>query len=138
MGAKPDPTPSVESVEGHQSTVTVRLPYRVRQDIDLVKSGTLCSECVSAFIGALPIAASVSSLLPGSLAIRRTRLIGREIEQGLARHLLLDEAVPLLTLTGPGMVIGLGVVLASIALVGDVHLGTLAPQWDVKRVSAAL
>jgi hypothetical protein len=36
------------------------------------------------------------------------------------------------------MVIELGVVLTSIALVADVHLGTLVPQWRVKRVSAAL
>jgi predicted ATPase/DNA-binding CsgD family transcriptional regulator len=37
-----------------------------------------------------------------SLPIPRTRLIGRESERAAARALLLEEAVPLLTLTGPG------------------------------------
>jgi non-specific serine/threonine protein kinase len=36
------------------------------------------------------------------LPIPRTRLIGRDAEIAAARALLLDEAVPLLTLTGPG------------------------------------
>jgi predicted ATPase len=43
----------------------------------------------------------VSSLV-GSLPVPRTRLIGREAEQATARTLLLDEAVPLLTLRGAG------------------------------------
>jgi non-specific serine/threonine protein kinase len=42
---------------------------------------------------ALPLAA---------LPLPRTRLIGRETERAVARAQLLDEAVPLLTLTGPG------------------------------------
>src|SRR5829696_1639643 len=42
------------------------------------------------------------SLSTGSLPIPRTRLIGRESELATARALLLDEATPLLTLTGPG------------------------------------
>src|SRR5688500_68109 len=46
--------------------------------------------------------APVSSLLLGSLPIPRTRLIGREEEIEAARAFLLDDAVPLLTLTGPG------------------------------------
>ncbi|HEU0116585.1 MAG TPA: AAA family ATPase, partial [Thermomicrobiales bacterium] len=39
---------------------------------------------------------------PASFPIPRTRLIGREAEIATARSFLLDEAVPLLTLTGPG------------------------------------
>ena len=39
---------------------------------------------------------------PGSLPIIRTRLIGREAEIALGRAFLLDDAVPLLTVTGPG------------------------------------
>jgi predicted ATPase/DNA-binding CsgD family transcriptional regulator len=38
----------------------------------------------------------------GTFPIPRTQLIGREAELAAARALLLDEAVPLLTLTGPG------------------------------------
>ena len=45
--------------------------------------------------------ASAASLLP-STPIPRTRLIGREDERATARSFLLEEAVPLLTLTGPG------------------------------------
>jgi non-specific serine/threonine protein kinase len=37
-----------------------------------------------------------------TLPIPRTQLIGRETERAMSRALLLDEAVPLLTLTGPG------------------------------------
>jgi predicted ATPase len=44
--------------------------------------------------------ASASSL--GFLPIPCTRLIGREVEREAGRSLLLDDAVPLLTLTGPG------------------------------------
>src|SRR5215213_5253843 len=43
-----------------------------------------------------------ASALPGSSPIPRVRLIGREAELASARALLLNEAVPLLTLTGPG------------------------------------
>jgi predicted ATPase/DNA-binding NarL/FixJ family response regulator len=43
-----------------------------------------------------------SSPLLGSLPVPRTRLIGREAEISAAQTLLLNDAVPLLTLTGPG------------------------------------
>ncbi len=48
------------------------------------------------------VVASAASPVLGSLPIPRTRLIGRQSERATARTLLLDEAVPLLTLTGPG------------------------------------
>jgi predicted ATPase/DNA-binding CsgD family transcriptional regulator len=48
------------------------------------------------------VVATVSALKPASAPIPRTRLIGREAEITTARPLLLDEAVPLLTLTGAG------------------------------------
>jgi non-specific serine/threonine protein kinase len=44
-----------------------------------------------------PLAATAASL-----PTPRTRLVGRQCEVAAARALLLDEAVPLLTLTGPG------------------------------------
>jgi len=47
------------------------------------------------------MAAPVSSITE-DLPVPRTRLIGREAERANARTLLIDEAVPLLTLTGPG------------------------------------
>lgn len=48
------------------------------------------------------MAASVASTLLGSLPLPRTPLIGRETESVAARNHLLQEAVPILTLTGPG------------------------------------
>jgi predicted ATPase/DNA-binding NarL/FixJ family response regulator len=45
---------------------------------------------------------SSSTTAPGSPPLPRIRLIGREGELASARALLLEEAVPLLTLTGPG------------------------------------
>ena len=48
------------------------------------------------------MADSTASILSRALPIPRTRLIGREEERASARDYLLEEAVPLLTLTGPG------------------------------------
>src|SRR5688572_1584008 len=48
------------------------------------------------------MAASSPAHLLGAVPIPRTPLIGREAERATARTLLLDAAVPLLTLTGPG------------------------------------
>ena len=58
-----------------------------------------------------------ASILLGSLPIPRTRLVGREDERAAARTFLLDEAVPLLTLTGPG---GVGKTHLSLAIATDV------------------
>jgi predicted ATPase/DNA-binding NarL/FixJ family response regulator len=46
--------------------------------------------------------ASASAVLLGAPLIPRTRLIGRETERATARAMLVDQAVALLTLTGPG------------------------------------
>src|SRR5688500_11154469 len=48
------------------------------------------------------MAPSASLTLLGSVPVPRVQLIGREAELASARALLLDESVPLLTLTGPG------------------------------------
>lgn len=48
------------------------------------------------------MAGAVASTSPGSLPIPRTCLVGREAEVATGRALLLEEAAPLLTLTGPG------------------------------------
>ena len=61
--------------------------------------------------------ASPSALLLGSLPTPRTRLIGREDERGTARTLLVDEAIPLLTLTGPG---GVGKTRLTLQIADDV------------------
>src|SRR5829696_2875201 len=61
------------------------------------------------------VAARLNAL--GSPPIPRTRLIGREIERARVRTLLLDEGVPLLTLTGPG---GVGKTRLALAIAGDV------------------
>ena len=61
--------------------------------------------------------ASTATRRLGSVPIPRTRLIGRERERATARSLLLEEAVPLLTLTGPG---GTGKTRLALAIAADV------------------
>jgi non-specific serine/threonine protein kinase len=81
-------------------------------------------------------------LLSGAPPLPRTRLIGREGEVATARTFLLDEAVPLLTLTGPG---GVGKTRLALAIAGDVaaHFADgmvwvdLAPLADPALVPAA-
>ena len=58
-----------------------------------------------------------SASLPPSLPQPRTRLIGRQDETAAARTLLLDEAVPLLTLTRPG---GIGKTWLALAVAAEV------------------
>ena len=60
---------------------------------------------------------AASSAMPASVPIPRTRLIGREAERAAARAFLLDDAVPLLTLTGPG---GVGKTRLALAIAQDV------------------
>ena len=87
--------------------------------------------------------ASASAPELGSPPIPRTPLIGREAERATARTLLLDAAVPLLTLTGPG---GAGKTRLAQAIAQDVaaHFADgvvwvdLAPLVDPRLVVPAI
>jgi predicted ATPase len=89
------------------------------------------------------MAAPASSSLAGEVPIPRTRLIGREAERTSARMVLLEDAAPLLTLTGPG---GVGKTRLALAIAQDVATRfadgiawvDLAPLRDPALLSSAV
>ena len=88
------------------------------------------------------MAVRVSSLA-GSIPTPRTRLIGRETERAAARAFLLEDAVPLLTLTSPD---GVGKTRLALALAQDVAdrfadgvmLVDLAPLTDAALLATTV
>ena len=98
---------------------------------------------VSGTVWASPMAAPGSLLVSSSLPLPRTRLIGREAERATARSFLLDDAVPILTLTGSGGVGKTRLALAIAAELAD-HFGDgsilvdLSPLRDPSLVLAAI
>lgn len=79
--------------------------------------------------------ASAGASLPGSLPVPRTRLLGREAEVAAARAFLTRDAIPLLTLTGPGGVGKTRLALAVAQSLADdfadgVRFVSLAPVRD--------
>jgi len=91
------------------------------------------------------MAASASALSSRSLPIPRTRLIGRERELAIARTLLVEQAVPLLTFIGTG---GSGKTRLAVAMAQDLDLAAhftegvvwvdLAPLTDPGLVPATV
>ena len=86
---------------------------------------------------------AASATPTGCLPIPRTLIIGREDEIEAARTFLLDDAVPLLTLTGPG---GVGKTRLALAIAGQVAASfadgvawvDLAPLAEAALVPAAV
>lgn len=78
-------------------------------------SGTLRASIV--VFGSAPVGTPAVTPLLGTAPIPRTQLVGREAEVVTARSLLLEKAVPLLTLTGAG---GVGKTRLALAVAQDV------------------
>jgi predicted ATPase/DNA-binding CsgD family transcriptional regulator len=86
---------------------------------------------------------STAPSITTSLPIHRTRLIGRVVELATARSLLLDESVPLLTLSGPA---GVGKTRLALALAGEVTAAyadgviwvDLSPVTDASLILATI
>jgi predicted ATPase/DNA-binding CsgD family transcriptional regulator len=138
--------PAVSNGKDHRPAFFNRLahyrPHHRAGQIEFSESGTLCASGIRSPIGAC-VGASAAPLQFGSVPIPRTRLIGREAERAAARSLLLEEAVPLLTLTGMG---GVGKTRLALAIAADVreHFPDsvvwidLAPLQDPALVAATV
>ncbi len=127
--------------DGKSCQVDLWTPYLLAQALSakVVPSATLYSASRCEIVGTSPVILSDPALLP----IPRTRIIGREDARVTARLLLLDEAVPLLTLTGPG---GVGKTRLALAVAAELRPAfadgivwvDLAPLSDSSFVASAL